>query len=219
MRNELEEIKRLISAGDLKSAIDKLKAATHDIPGFELQILQLEARLSHYNKALTGGLIKALNEELNAIVFGLLNLVVQAGAAENQSEDAILKNVGETLLLTPVQGEKSLLYFKRFRTGEVFEMQVSLDMNTRELKNRLIPAAMPAYLRSPEMQVVFGFELMLLRSGEVLDDARPLRENGVQRGDTVYLRKYFFDTIDELGAVAEEGPVIGPVEGPVEGIG
>ena len=204
MRNELEEIKRLISAGDLQSAIDKLKAATRNIPGFELQILQLQARLSNYNKALTGGLIKALSEELNAIIYGLLSLVVQAGATENQSEDAILKNVGETLLLTPVQGEKSALHFKRFRTGEVFEMQVSLDMNTRELKNRLIPAAMPAYLRSPAMQEVFGFQLMLLRTGEVLDDARPLRENGLQPGDTVYLRKYFFDAVDDLGAVAEE---------------
>lgn len=212
MKEELEKVNALIADGELKSAMRLLKTDTRHIPGFEQQILLLEARLSNYNKALRAGLIEPVHKELNAITNGLLTLVVEAGAEENQSEDAILKNVGDTLRLNPIQGEKSILYFKRFRTGEVFDMKVSLDMNTRELKNRLIPAAMPAYLRSPEMQEVFGFELMLLRTGAVLDDARSLRENGLQNGDTVYLRKYFFSLEAEEDADGLNAAVEGPVE-------
>jgi hypothetical protein len=212
MKEELEKIKAHIKKGNLEKAMELLKTATRHIPDFEQQILLLEARLSRYNRALTGGVIDVLNQEFNAITNGLLSLVKEAGAEENQSEDAILKNVRDTLRLNPIQGEKSVLYFKRFRTDEVFDMLVSLDMNTRELKNDLIPAAMPKYLRSPEMQEIFGFELMLLRTGAVLNDARSLRKNGVQSGDTVYLRKYFFGPEAEEEADGLNAAVEGPVE-------
>jgi Effector-associated domain 11 len=190
MHDELENIKQLIEHSDLEQAMDLFSTATRQIPDFQNQILLLQNRYNNYKKAVRGGLVDPLDKEVNNIASSLIDLVHEA--EENLQEDTLLKNVGDKLQLTPVPGSKSKLFYKRFRTGEVFEMQVSLDMNTSEFKNSLIPTAMPNYLGS-FMQRVFAFELMLLRTGVALDDGCSLRENGLQEKDTVYLRKFFLD--------------------------
>lgn len=165
--------------------------------GFEHRIVLLETRYHNYQNLLGGGQIDPLDKEFNRIAAALLDLVVEASAEENTSESAVLQTVGETLLLTPLPTEKIALHYRRFRTGEVFEMQVAADMNTRELKNRLVLSVMPKYFRSSDLREVFDFELVLLRSNQALSDGASLRENGVQDRDTVYLRKFFYDHMEE----------------------
>ncbi|MEZ4892834.1 MAG: hypothetical protein R3A50_09720 [Saprospiraceae bacterium] len=197
MSKDLETVKQLIGAAQLKPAMDLLKTATQNIKGFEERIVLIESRYSNYIKILGGGMIDPLDKEYNRIASSLLDMVVEAGAEENTSEDAVLKNVGETLLLTPIPTTKFKLYYKRFKTGQVFEMQVAADMNTRELKNRLVLSVMPKYLSSSDMQEVFDFDLVLDRTSAALPNGRSLRENGVQENDTVYLRKFFIDDMEE----------------------
>lgn len=47
------------------------------------------------------------------------------------------------------------------------------------------------------MQEVFDFDLVLDRTSAALPNGRSLRENGVQENDTVYLRKFFIDDMEE----------------------
>lgn len=201
MHDELENIKQLIKHGDLEQAMDAFSILTRQIPDYQKQILLLQNRYNNYKKALRGDLVDPFDKEVKSIANSLIDLVHEA--EEKQQEDSLLKTVGDSLLLTPVPGLKSKLYYKRFRTGEVFEMQVSLDMSTRELKNRLIPTAMPKYFRSPDLQEVFDFELVQLRTGFALDDALSLRDNKVQENDTVYLRKFFIGHVEEEAAEEE----------------
>jgi hypothetical protein len=201
MHDELENIKQLIKHNDLEQAMDAYSILTRQIPDYQKQILFLQSRYNNYKKALRGDLVDPFDKEVKSIANSLIDLVHET--EEKQQEDTLLKTVGNGLLLTPVPGLKNKLLYKRFRTGEVFEMQVSLDMSTRELKNRLIPTAMPKYFRSPDLQEVFDFELVLLRTGFALDDALSLHDNEVQENDTVYLRKFFIGHVEEEAAEEE----------------
>lgn len=204
MNEILEKVKRLVAAGELMRALEMLGTVAPGIPGMEEQVIQLESRNSAYEKALRAGLVEPLGAEYNGIAKGVLDLVKEAEREENQSEDDLRNPSDEALELTPVPGEKIVLYYKSFRTGQIMEMKVSPDMNTLELKKSLIRKAVPKYYRSADLQEVFGFDLMVLRTGMALDDTRSLRENGLQPEDTVYLQKYFFNIQAEEEAVEDE---------------
>ena len=206
MNEILEKVKRLVAAGELMRALEMLGTVAPGIPGMEEQVIQLESRNSAYEKALRAGLVEPLGAEYNGIAKGVLDLVKEAEREENRSEDDLRNPSDEALELTPVPGEKIVLYYKSFRTGQIMEMKASPDMNTQELKKNLIRKAVPKYYRSTDLQEVFGFDLMVLRTGMALDDTRSLRENGLQPEDTVYLQKYFFSSeLDEAAAEDEEG--------------
>ncbi len=205
MNEILEKVKRLVAAGELMRALEMLGTVAPGIPGMEEQVIQLESRNSAYEKALRAGLVEPLGAEYNGIAKGVLDLVKEAEREENRSEDDLRNPSDDALELTPVPGEKIVLYYKSFRTGQIMEMKASPDMNTQELKKNLIRKAVPKYYRSTDLQEVFGFDLMVLRTGMALDDTRSLRENGLQPEDTVYLQKYFFNIQAEEEAVEEEG--------------
>ena len=199
MKEAIARIKHLIVKPDLESAFYEAKELVLGDKNFEHTILMLEVRYRQHKNLLTKGMITADKQtEINSISNGLLEVLNDIGLEEEKEETTSLNQLNATLIqLTPVQKTKSKLFYKRFRTGELFELSVNLEMTTKELKDRLIRSVMPNYYKIPELREVFDFYIMDADGPRRLADHVSLSENGLKDQSTIQLRKYFTYGDDE----------------------
>lgn len=193
MKEKINQIKQLIVKPDLARAFDEAKELVLGDKKFEQSILVLESRYRRYMEDFTKGMTTAdQKSELNSVVNSLLEVLNELEEEDSKEETNSLTQLNETLIqLTPVQNSKTKLFYKRFRTGELFELTVNLEMITKELKDRLIRSVMPNYYKVPELQEVFDFYLMDNDGPRRLLDHISLEKNNLKEGSTILLKKYF----------------------------
>lgn len=193
------DLRQAISQSDIKHCLALLKKNLPSFASYESEILGFEARYNNYLQDKIRGLISIDEQTLlfNRLLDNLLMLIQKIDPKEDRVELSGLETLGKKLDLMPQVSDKKSLFYKRFRTGEIFKLSVPFSMRTRTLREQLVDVIIPDYKSSRYLREEVGFELINLRNEEALDESISLSENGLNEGDTVYLRRFFFEESEE----------------------
>ena len=197
MKEELiKDLKNAIAGSEMGYGFMLLKENIEQFEDFESEIILLESRYKNFVRDRIKGVLDkpGQNTARNQIASSFLQLVqeMENTLKENEKKELNgLVSLNNSLSLKLSDKTKKRIFYKRFRTGEVFELSVSLDMRTRTLRDMLVETIIPEYKDSDYLSSEIGFDLCSLKDNMELDESISLHENGVKEEDTVYLKRYF----------------------------
>ena len=195
----IEELRDLIGKSEIEKCLKLFKKNIKYFNSYESEILGFLARYNNYKTQNINGLISVKDQNLilNKLTHDIITVIQKVDPIEDRVELSGLQNLKNNLNLTLKKREKITIYYRRFKTGENFSLSVSPGMRSGTLRDQLVDFIIPEYRASEYFKRLIYFELINLKTYDILHEAKSLEKNGIGEGDIIFLRRCIDDEEEE----------------------
>lgn len=195
----IEELRDLIGKSKIAKCLKLFEMNIKYFHSYESEILGFLARYNNYKTQDINGLISIEDRNLilNKLIHDIISVIQKVDPIEDRVELNGLQSLKHNINLTLKKREKTTIYYRRFKTGDNFSLSVSTGMRSGTLRDELVDFIIPEYSASEYFKRLIYFELINLKTNEILKEAKSLEKNGISEGDTIFLRRYINEEEDE----------------------
>lgn len=195
----IEELRDLIGKSEIEKCLKLFEKNIKHFHSYESEILGFLARFNNYKRQVTNGLISVEDQNLvrNKLTHDIITVIQKVDPVGDRVELNGLQSLKNNLDLTLKNNNKITIYYKRFKTGETFSLSVSPGMRSGTLRDQLVDFIIPEYRASEYFKRLIYFELINSNTNDILKGSKPLEKNGINEGDTIFLRRYIDEEEEE----------------------